>query len=415
MLGRYWLAAAFLLLVLSLAFREVLMVLILVLLLLVGGVSRLWNRYCLVRVEYRRHLSHQRVFFGEEVQLEVEVSNRKILPLPWLQIDDQVPEEVDFLKGRTTSSSEESRRMLKSLFTVGWYHRVKRRYPLKCLRRGYFAFGPTQIRSGDLFGFFSRETKVLDMDHLTVYPRILPLEKLLVPSKQPIGDIITKADIFQDPILTLGIRDYLPGDSLKRIAWKSTARSGKLMTKQFETTTTVDLGVFLDIRTVKPPLQGLNRDRLELAIVTAASLANHALAHGFRVGLYVNQNRRFTNEPIRLLPNQDPVQLRRILETLAQVYTAVTMPIGKVIQRESGGLSWGSTLLVVSAMPTDVLVATLFRMKRAGRRVVLVAVGEEFREDISGLSVYRVRDEVKWDELERLNIIIRDEEVGNRS
>ena len=405
MLGKNWLIIAALLIIFNLLFREVLLVLILLLLLLAGGVSRLWNRYCLTRIEYQRHLSHSRVFFGEEVQLEVEVSNRKILPLPWLQIDDQVPQEVTFLKGRTSSSHEESRRLLKNLISIGWYHRVKRRYPLRCLERGYFPFGPARIRSGDLFGFFNREMKLSQTDYLTVYPRILPLEKLGIPSKQPLGEIRTKVDIFKDPVLTLGVREYHPGDSLKRIHWKSTARSGKLQTKLFETTTTVDLGVFLDVRTVKPPLQGVIPDRLELGIVAVASLTNHALAHGYRVGLYVNQNRRFLNEPVRLLPSQNPDQLRRILEALARVYPAETIPIDKVIQRESGGLAWGSTLLVVSAVPTDAMVSILLKMKRAGRRVVLVVVGEEPSMAIRGFSVYHVRDDVRWNDLEQLSIV----------
>ncbi|MFH0941930.1 MAG: DUF58 domain-containing protein [Chloroflexota bacterium] len=405
MLGKYWQSAIFLLLVLSLIFREALLVLILLLVCLAGGVSRLWNHYCLSRVEYRRHLSSSRVFFGEEVQLEVEIANRKLLPLPWLQIDDGVPEEVTFLKGRTSAPLGEARPLLRNLITLGWYHRVKRRYPLKCLRRGYFAFGPARIRSGDLFGFFSREMNLPQTDYLMVYPRIVPLAKLGIPSREPLGDILVRSDIFQDPILTLGVRDYQSGDSLKRIHWKSTARSGKLQTRVFETTTTVDVGLFFDVRTTKLPLRGVITDRLELGIVAAASLASYALAHGHRVGLYVNQNRRFTGQPLRLPSSQSPDQLRQILEALAGVHSWDTMPISQVVRRESVLLSWGSTLVVISAAPTGLLVAILLKMKRAGRRVVLVVVGGEKPAEIGGLSVFHIGDDVKWSETEQLSIV----------
>lgn len=404
MLGKYWPTAVVVLLILSLLFREALLVFILLLVLLAGGVSRLWNHYCLARVDYRRHLGSSRVFFGEEVQLEIEVSNRKMLPLPWLQIDDAVPEEVTFLKGRISAPLEERRPMLRNLLTLGWYHRVKRRYPLKCLKRGLFAFGPARVRSGDLFGFFTREMTLPEEDYLLVYPRIVPLEKLGIPSRQPVGDMRARADIFQDPILTRGVREYQPGDSLKRIHWKSTARTGKLQTKLFETTTTPDVAIFYDVRTSKPPLQGVITERLELGIVAAASLANHALAHGHRVGLYVNQNQRFAGKPLRLPASQNPDQLRHILEALAGVHPIDMISIEQLVQRESTLLGWGSTILVISAAPTDLLVATLLKMKRAGRRVMLVAVGEQKPSATGGIPIYHISDDVNWSEIPQLSI-----------
>ena len=62
-------------------------------------------------------------------------------------------------------------------------------------------------------------------------------------------------------------------------------------------------------------------------------------------------------------------------------------------------------LLAVSAVPTDALVSTLLKMRRAGRRVVLVVVGEEPSMAIGGLSVYHVRDDVRWNDLEQLSIV----------
>lgn len=408
MLGGYWLLITFLLFIASLVFHQVPLLLISLLFLLSGGVARLWNRYCLSRVEYRRKLSASRVFFGEEVQLEVEVTNRKPLPLPWIQIDDEVPEQVTLLKGRTSLSSSITRLFLNNLLTLGWYHKVKRRYPMRCLQRGYFAFGPARIRSGDLFGFFRRQMKIPQVDYLMVYPKIVPLEKLGIPSKQPLGEILTKSHIFQDPTLTLGVRDYHSGDSLSRIHWKSTARLGKLQTKVFEPTTTVDIGIFLDVRTVEPPHFGVVPRLLELGIVAAASISNYAITEGYRVGLYINQKRQFSDEPIRIVPSQHPDQLMHILEVLAQLHPIETMPIARLIQQESRELPWGSTLLVVSAVPTEALFSTLLKMRRAGRRVALVLVGgPEPSINKHGLTVYHIRDDVMWPDLEKLSMVRR--------
>jgi len=405
MLGSYWLFIAALLFIISLILHQVPLLLVSLLFFLTGGVARLWKRYCLTRVEYQRRLSANRVFFGEEVQLEIEVANRKPLPLPWIQIDDEIPAEVTLLKGRTSPTLETTRVLLPNLLSLNWYHKVKRRYPMRCLQRGYFTFGPASIRSGDLFGFFSQEMELKQIDYLMVYPRIVPLEKLGIPSKQPLGDIRTRSHIFQDPVLTSGVRDYHFGDSLKRIHWKTTARLGKLQTKVFEPTTTIDMGIFLDVRTMPPPIWGSVPRLLELAIIAAASIANHAIAAGYRVGLYANQRKRFPDEPIQIPPSQHTDQLLRILEALAQLDPSETMPIARLVQQEGRNLPWGSTLVVISAMPTDTLFSTLVKMKRAGRRVALILVGgSEPPISKDGLTVYHIRDDVIWRDLETLRM-----------
>ncbi|MBI2850528.1 MAG: DUF58 domain-containing protein [Chloroflexi bacterium] len=408
MLGSYWLFISGLLLIISLILHQTPLLLVSFLVFLVGGVARLWDRYCLSRVEYRRKLSSRRVFFGEEVQLEVEISNRKPLPLPWLQIDDEIPEGVTLLKGRTTPSHMINRVLLSQFLSLGWYHKIKRRYPLQCQQRGFFSFGPATIRSGDLFGLFSREEEVGPVDNLIVYPKIVPLEQLGIPSSQPIGDIITRSHIFQDPLLTQGIRDYHPGDSLRRIHWKTTARLGQLQTKVFEPTTTVDMGIFLDVRTVPPPLWGVVPELLELAIVVVASLAKHALDEGYRVGVYANQNSLAAEGCIRIPPSQHSDQLQRILETMAQVYSTETLPIASLVVNESRNLPWGSTMVVVTAMPSEALLAALLRVKWAGRRIALVLVGSpDTSISTDGLSVFQVRDDIMWRDLETLDINVK--------
>ena len=406
MRGTYWLVIAAVLFIVSLVLHQVPLLLISLLLLLVRGVTRLWERYSFARVEYRRHLSTSHVFFGEEVQFEVEVANRKPLPLPWIEIEEEIPVEVTLLKTTTSPSFQKGRLLLTTLLSLGWYHKVTRRYTVLCQQRGCFTFGPTRIRSGDLFGFSRQEMEIRDVDRLTVYPRMVPLEKLGIPSKQPIGDIRTRRYIFQDPILSLGVRDYHYGDSLKRIHWKTSARLGRLQTKVFEPTTTIDIGIFLDVRTMKPPAWGISPRLSELGITAAASIANHAMSEGYRVGLYINQRRKFSGEPVRIPPSQHTDQLLHILEALAQVHGSMeTMPIARLVPREGRNLPWGSTLVVITAVPTDALLSTLVRMKRAGRSVALIQVGGtglSMRKN--GLNVYHIPDSVMWHDLETLPI-----------
>jgi uncharacterized protein (DUF58 family) len=404
MRGDYWIFIAVIILIVSMALQQVPLALVSLLFILTGGVSRLWNKYCLRRIEYSRRLSHNQVFFGEEVIFEIEVSNRKPLPLPWLKIEDELPERLTLLKGKA-SPSHEDRVTLTNIFPMGMYHRVKRRFPIKCPQRGAFIFGPTRIQSGDLFGFFRRDMQIEKLDYLLVYPRLVPLEKLGIPSQQLFGDIRLKHHLFQDPVLTAGVREYQSGDALKRIHWKSTARLNRLQTKIYEPTTTIDISIFLDVRTLRAPLWGSIYQLQELGIITAASLSQHALNAGFRVGLYVNQITRFSQGLVMVPPSQHPDQLLRILESLAQLHQVETVPMTRYIRQEASSLPWGSTLVVISAQPDEKLLATLLDLKRVGRSVTLIVVGSEVSEVNAGrIPVFRIADDIAWELVKEIGL-----------
>jgi uncharacterized protein (DUF58 family) len=298
-----------------------------------------------------------------------------------------------------------NRVILSNIISLSWYHKVKRRYRIICGHRGFYTFGPASIQSGDLFGFFTDEREIKRLDYLIVYPKILPIEHLGIPSLQPLGEMRIRSHLFQDPILTMGIREYFPGDSLRRIHWKSTARLGRLQTKVFEPTTTVDMGIFLDVRTVQPPLWGSVPELLELAIIVAGSISKAALDEGYRVGLYANQNSMSVDGFVRIPPGQHGGQLPRILEALALIHPTETTQMARLIINESRNLPWGSTMVVVSATVTGALIETLFQMKRVGRRVVLITIGNtEPPLSSAGLTVFNVKNDIMWSDLESISI-----------
>lgn len=231
-----------------------------------------------------------------------------------------------------------------------------------------------------------------------VYPRIVPLEDLGIPSRDPFGDLRIRKHLFEDPVLVASIRDYAHGDSLKRLHWKASAHVGRLQSRVFERTTTADLALFLDTRTALH--WGVSEQRLETAVIAAASIASFALGKGYRVGLYANESYRYTGRAVRLPPSAHPEQMQRILEALAHIQGAYFPEIDRVVNREAPALPWGATIVILAAAPTDLLLATINRFRRAGRRVVLIAIGEEAsRQASAGIPTYHVSDRVYWREM----------------
>jgi uncharacterized protein (DUF58 family) len=227
-----WLLLAVLVLLASVVARDGLLFLLSLTVLAAAGVSRLWGRYCLERVEYRRRLSQPRAAWGDEVDLELEVVNRKALPLAWLEVQEELPAALGPARASVRRSHLSGRSLLTALFTLRWYERVRRRYRVACLARGDHWFGPTVLRSGDVFGFETRERLIATQDRLIVYPRVVPVDRLGLPAADPLGERATRDWLFQDPLRTVGLREYVRGDSQRRIHWGATARTGALQVRR---------------------------------------------------------------------------------------------------------------------------------------------------------------------------------------
>jgi uncharacterized protein (DUF58 family) len=273
------------------------------------------------------------------------------------------------------------------------------------MKRGYFSFGPTRIQTGDYFRFHVKELTVEDSLHLMVYPRIVPLSRLGIRSRDPFGDLRLRRHLFHDPVRVSSVRDYSPGDPMKRINWKASARVGELQTKVFEHTTSMDFAVFLDVRTVRPPFWGEVTQLLETGTIAAASIANHLVEKGYRVGMYVNHPFPDSGRLMKLPPSGHPDQLQHILEALAVVGQTESVAIDKFVRQEAGDLPWVSTLVVVTSVPTAALIDTLVGYHRMGRPTALVVIGGEGPESgPGGLPVYQIPAEIPWDSVETLEV-----------
>lgn len=411
-----WIAISILIL-LSVILRQRLLFLISLILLMLAGASYLWARYCLAGVTYTRQFDQRRLFHGDDVAMEIEIVNAKPLPLPWLRIDDEFPLSMhpqDDSPVELRQSSVFARRRLVNVLSMRWYERVLRRYQLKGARRGMWHFGPAQIRSGDIFGFDIRRHTHEPIDSLLVYPKVVPVHQLGLPPGHPFGDFGSRRRIIQDPLRLMGTRAYAPGDSYRHIHWKATARRQTLQTKVFEPSATRPVAIFLNLKTVSGLDVGHDFQLMEFAISAAASIARHVWEESQPVGLFANalvlgnnidevSGKRATVGRVRIAPRSHPEQLQRILEALARLDGRGRWPISNLLQAESGGLAFGTTVAIISAVMDNPLRATLSHLNRKGFRVVLISLGEgKLEKLLPGVIEYYIGSHEEWHNLEEI-------------
>jgi uncharacterized protein (DUF58 family) len=396
-----WLGLLALLCVLGIVFHQALLFVFAVTVLLIALASLVWQRACFSGVTYRRRFSQRRAFFDEEVDLVLEVTNRKVLPLPWLEIEDEVPEALTFLDADLTSAYKPRRRTLVHLCSPRWYERIRRRYRVRCAHRGLYEFGPATLRAGDLFGLSTQLWIVPAVDRLIVYPRIVPLGRLGLDAHGPFGDLVTPRTLWEDPAYLAGVRPYQSGDPMRRIHWKASARLGRPQVKLLEPTTHARLALFLDMHTLRGHAWWVGYDPMlvELAIIVAASVVAWGAEHKLSIGLYVN-GPRFRGAgmaTIAVPPSEHPRQLQTILEALATVVPLATTPLEDLLAAEMPALPWGTTVLAITAVPEPEVIEVLRAAQSRGKSAGLVVIGTNAAPvAVSDLPVFAVRGEEAW-------------------
>lgn len=303
-------------------------------------------------IERRIHIAWARV--GDSVPEELIVTNTSWLPAIWVEILDELATLVEPI--RLVSDVEA--------------HASRRRHPLHLFRRrGEYTLGPTRLRTGDPFGIYTLNLLDRHTSTIMVTPPQLPLEQLWIAPGGWAGDRQQTRRTLEREISAAGVREYMPGDSLKRIHWRASAHNDALIVRQLEAAASGDWWIFVDLETAAQAGSGQD-STLELSIVLAASLASRALREHRRVGLALAGP-----DLVWLEPRSGPGHTWRMLHALSIAEEgnhslAKLMALGRPAQ--------SATLITITPTTEPAWVATAGRALRGGRMTALLVDPTEF-------------------------------------
>jgi len=340
--------------------------------------GRLWARVSLEEVHLSSSLSERRLFVGETAELRLTLENRKALPVPWIEVREQLPRSLPVVGARTIASGAPGLAILQRNTALGRHDRLEWPVTLRAVQRGYYRIGPTRLRSGDIFGFFEREETVPELgERLVVYPHTYSMPALGLDSARPFGQLRGGSRIFEDPSRVVGVRDYQPGDPMKRIDWNATARVQRLQSRLYEPSRAQSIVVALNVGTFERSWQGTDPVLLERNVSVAASVARWAVETNLAVGLVANGAFPGQGRPIRIGVGEHPDRLNHILGALAAVSAFTMTSLARELEGASTtAIPAGSTVVVVAAVMPDELAATLLRLRGQGHHVHVLKTTE---------------------------------------
>jgi uncharacterized protein (DUF58 family) len=190
------------------------------------------------------------------------------------------------------------------------------RFALRCERWGAYRPGPLLARARDALGFFTYELSAEVPGPLRVYPHGETLRTVVRPAQTQTFTGNEVARLKGDGIEFADMRPFVPGDRVRRINWRASARRNELWVNEAHPERNTDVILFLD---TFAEARGEAAGTLDLAVRAASSLASRYLARNDRVGLV-----SFGGILRWLVPSTGRTQLYRIVDALLDTEVALS-------------------------------------------------------------------------------------------
>lgn len=364
-------------------------------------VAYIWAWSNLEGLEMERESSVSRAQVGEVARERLTIYNTWMIPKLWVEIRDHSD-----LPAHGTG------------FVSYLPAKSRRRWMLRtpCTLRGKWTLGPISIHSGDPFGIFRLSKLVNLTNEIIVYPATIELPRFQLPSAELLGGQDVRSRTFQVTPNVSTVRQYAPGDSFNRIHWRSSARTGQLMVKEFELDPSADIWLILDMEErfhhalpnahvpalINAALHGrvtIPGSTEEYTVTLAASLARHLLRLNRSVGMIVGDHQRDI-----IPPEREARQLYKILEPLAMIHATGETSLAEVLAAESSRFGRNSSLLIITPSVDERWVASLQHLVYRGARAAVMFIdpktfgGWRASKPILGrlaelrVSVYRIQE-----------------------
>jgi len=374
-----------------------------------------------------RKLSSNIVNIGDTVKVILKIRNPYFWPLFWAYAEENLPPHMP------KQGTFKRFLFLPPKKTLHLY------YSLKIMKRGCHAIGPLVVETGDVFGLFRKSRVDKKRDFVTAVPNYRMIEEYQVGQNRWLGDYTAQRSIFEDPTRIRGVRDYRRGDALKRIHWKSSARTGRLYSKVYDPVIEAGTTVALDFhedswKDAAPDKNG--EPASEVAVQTACSICRYLWDGGWKIGFFSNgrdplgipgitmaqasssdslsqaleaarmgvSDHRLQAISIRAKRSQDQFSL--IHENMGRITLSDGLPLETLLMEELPYIERQQVLVIITGAVTESFISGILGIRALGYRMMIFIVNNTVAHDAAfeafvphGIEVFDLEHERRLSEV----------------
>lgn len=335
-------------------------------LLTLPGVSYALGWYSLRGLTFTRDLPDA-AWAGEEGDLVYAAQNHTRIARFFLSVNESLPHWIEPIINEPP------------FFNVSGNNITRVAHRVRYKRRGVYHINHFDVTAIDPLGIFAFTRRISCDSEMVVYPLAQNTGSLSLSGSEFYGWQEFSAAAFRggsvDPD---GVRQYFPGDPLRRIHWRQTAKTGKLAVIEFEETQLINLVVVMDLKSGTDIGEG-TETTLEYAVRLTASIVRDAVQLGASIRLLLPHDLSEKSELaashfLASVSGRGQEHFLLILDALARVEANVQKPLAEHINDAAGNLLPGTTLLVITSQADSLLPDALLRFSATGANVIVVYV-----------------------------------------
>jgi len=313
---------------------------------LLGGlvvVGFLLSRGALKRIAVERSLSVDVLYEGDMIAVDLRLKRQQGLAAYQVELTETCP---------LLPPDEREKRVYAPVIPND--QALTYSYPITIDRRGEYDFPPVTMRTGFPFGFFRRCGVVSAVTNALVYPEVKPIPRFPLLERQLAAEIASQRTGHGGEVI--GVRPFRSGDSPRHVHWRSTARAGQLMSKEFADETQPTLTLLFD--TSFAGSTALKANPFDWAVKCTVSIADYARRRGFPFRVVHGDQR---------LPSGDLLSWESFLQLMARIQPS-PVPFNTLTNRLNGS----AMIVAVIADPNLDHVVALSASKARGLSVTAV-------------------------------------------
>lgn len=315
-----------------------------------------YTLYVYFRFKFVQDIDKRIIIKGESIRLIVKLSNEDFLIYPYVH--------VSFFSSHSIFNANS---YSQSLYITP-FSKKKFVFDIECKFRGQYEVGISDIYIGDFLGLIRLNYKIPETKKIIVYPKIEHLSSFNVFTTNS-NDLQTFSQgVVEDVNNVKDVRSYYYGDSFKKIHWKLTARNNKLMIKNYQSTTEVNVNIFLDLRknSYIDEINIIIEDKLIEAVV---AVLHYYLFKGISV------NYMYFNEKLEILKASNQTEFEFIYKTMSTINFNQRVSLADIVKLHYESNSNTSTDMIIFTSILDVdLYNEMYNAQMSNHTVCLIYI-----------------------------------------
>ena len=327
-------------------------------------------------LSYTRYFSEKGSYEGDTVTMTEVIHNKSFLPLFMIKIEYYVYSDLQY-DDYPVDRSHEMQYAISKFFIILPYMQVKRKHSIKLLKRGHYTLDTINIL------YAKRERNTLAPAEIYVYPKLIGIDDLPIPSSSMQGDAYSRQWLIRDPFSVSGVREYRFGDPFNTINFKATAKSAMLGVSGLRVNnrdfcSNRNFMIYLNFQTSKDEIMARREyERLmEKGLSYAAALLREAFNFGYRAGFAANCTLITGENQIKFPMTQGAINYEDILIQMAKVRLSDGVSFAALLGNDATGGLCDSEVFILTTYINETMDRTIDTFHRFGNNVSVIMLGE---------------------------------------